>query len=111
MKIRLGPESADAERLIPPASPDGSGIGVNYVDAYLKAIAGGLPDGRQVSSKRKGLKVTLQVGEAKGEALLRRLDHGPDPRRILRAALEEAASAAGLRFSVEDGAIHLEVIS
>jgi hypothetical protein len=108
MKFRIGPESAAAEGLIPPAQSDGSRIGVNYADAYLKALGADLGDGRKVAAKRKGLKVLLTIGEAKGEAVMRRLEHGPDPRAILRRALEAAAEQAGARFLVEDGVMYLE---
>jgi hypothetical protein len=59
--------------------------------------------------KRKGLKIILSIGEKTGEAVMRRVDHGPDVRNILRRALETAAQAAGTQFSVEDGGIYLEV--
>ncbi len=108
MKIRIGPENPDAELLIPPSKPDGSGIGVNYADAYLRALSADLGGGLKVSAKRKGLKVTLNIGEAKGEAVMRRIEHGPDPRAILRRALESAAEMAGARLSVEDGVVFLE---
>jgi hypothetical protein len=45
------------------------------------------------------------VGGKKGEGLLRRLDAGPDPVVMLAAALQEAARAAGIELTVEDGAI------
>ena len=109
MKVRIADENREAEALIPPAQRDGSRIGVNYADAYLKALNGDLDGGMKVSAKRKGLKVTLQIGERKGEALMRRLEHGPDVKNILRKAIDEAAEAAGSRFTVEDGVIYLEV--
>jgi hypothetical protein len=84
-------------------------VGVNYADAYLKALKTTLEDGRKVLCKRRGLKLTLTVGEHKGEALLRRLDHGPDAKEILRHALEAAAAGAGARLTVEDGVIYLEL--
>ena len=108
MKHCLGPENTDADDLIPPREPDGSGIGVNYADAYLRAFAGELDDGRKTSCKRKGLKITLTVGDQSGEALLRRLEHGPDAKDILRRALESAASDAGFDFSVDAGQLYLE---
>jgi hypothetical protein len=109
MKVRIAQENRDAEALIPPAEPDGSKIGVNYADAYLKALNVELLGGPRVTAKRKGLKVLLQIGERKGEGLMRRLEHGPDVKAILRRALEEASAAAGARFSVEDGDIYLEL--
>jgi hypothetical protein len=81
---------------------------VNYADAYLKAMNVELADGRKIACKRKGLKITFTVGDRAGEALLRRLDHGPDPRAILRKALAEAASNAEVRFEVENGVMYLE---
>jgi hypothetical protein len=109
MRVRIAEENREAEALIPPAQPDGSKIGVNYADAYLKALNVALEDGRKVSAKRKGLKVLLQIGEQKGEALMRRLEHGPDPRAILRRAVEAAAEQAGARCIVEDGVIYFEL--
>jgi hypothetical protein len=109
MKTRIALESAEPEALLPPQKPDGSRIGVNYADAYLQALNVALEDGKKVSARRKGLKVILEIGDRKGEALLRRLEDGPDPRRILRRALEEAASSAGSSFTVEDGIIYLDV--
>ncbi len=109
MKTRIADENKDAEKLIPPAQPDGSGIGVNYAEAYIKAMNVELVGGRKISCKRRGLKITLAIGDAKGEGLMRRLDHGPDVKNILRKALEAAAKEAGSRFSVEDGVIYLEI--
>jgi len=109
VKVRLAQENVDAEKLIPPAQPDGSGIGVNYVDAYIEVMNTELEDGSKVSCDREGLKIVLQIGDSKGEALLRRIDHGPDVKTILRKALEAAAEDANSRLSVEDGVIYLEV--
>lgn len=109
MRAKVGQENAEAEKLIPPEKPDGSGVGVNYADAYVKAIKATLADGRKVSCKRRGLKLTLAVGERKGEGLLRRLEHGPDVKTILREALKEAAQGAGATFVVEDGVIYLDL--
>jgi len=47
------------------------------------------------------------VGARTGEGLLRRVDVGPDPVAMLDAALQEAAAAAGVGVSVEDGVIVL----
>ena len=92
MKIHIASENKEAEKLIPPSEPDGSGIGVNYTDAYIKPLNVELEDGRKVTCKRKGLKITLAIGEATGEAIMRRIEHGPDVKHILRRALEAAAS-------------------
>ena len=58
---------------------DKSGIGVHYVDAYIKPMNTKLADGTPVKCKRRGLKITLSAGGKKGEGLMRRLDVGPDP--------------------------------
>ncbi|MBX3427903.1 MAG: hypothetical protein KF688_19645 [Pirellulales bacterium] len=109
MKYQLVAENVAAEALLPPAAADGSGIGVNYCDAYVKPLNMTIDGGPQVACKRKGLKIILTVGARTGEAIMRRADHGPDPRNILRHALEAAAAAAGARIGVEDGVVWLEV--
>ena len=107
-RYRIADENRAAEALLPPAAPDGSGIGVNYVDAYVKPLNVAVEGGPKVACKRKGLKIILTVGEQTGEAVMRRVDHGPDPRLMLRMALESAAVAAGARFFVEGDAVYLE---
>lgn len=96
--------AAAAEKL-PEHTGDKSGIGVHYVDAYLKPMNAKLPDGTPVKCKRRGLKIMLSVGARKGEGLMRRLATGPDPMVMLDAALQEAASAAGVELIVENGTI------
>jgi len=108
MKIMVGKENAAARELLPPASPDGSGIGVNYVDAYLQPLNTTLDNGVSMSCKRKGLQVTLSIGDRTGKALLRKLEHGPQPERILEAALSEAAAQAGVKIIAEAGVLYLE---
>jgi hypothetical protein len=90
---------------LPALTGDKSGIGVHYVDAYIKPMNTKLPDGTAVKCKRRGLKITLTVGPKKGEGLMRRLDVSRDPTVMLDAALQEAARAAGVELSVEDGAL------
>ena len=81
-----------------PGFADKSGIGVHYLDAFLKPMNTKLPDGTRVGCKRKGLKVMLTVGTKKGEGLMRRLDVSKDPVVMLNAALQEAARAAGVEL-------------
>ena len=107
MKHKLCDVNAAAAEKLPGKIDDKSGIGVHYVDAYLKPMNAQLPDGTPVKCKRRGLKVTLQVGDRKGDGLMRRLEVGPDPVVMLQAALQEAAKNAGVGVSVEDGAIFL----
>ena len=111
MKIRIADENVEAEKLIPPASPDGSGIGVNYVDAYLKPLNVETEEGKKVTFKRKGLKILFSIDENKGEAIMRRIDHGPDVKNILRQAILSATSEADAQFSVEDSGVYLELTS
>src|SRR5687767_9856163 len=105
MKTKICDINPAAEQKLPGQTDDKSGIGVHYVDAYLKPMNAQLPDGTAVKCKRRGLKVTLQVGTKKGEGLMRRLQVSPDPVVMLQAALQEAAKNAGVELSVEDGAI------
>jgi hypothetical protein len=105
MKIKLCDVNPAAREKLPQHTDDKSGVGVHYVDAYIKPMNLKLPDGTPVRCKRKGLKIVLTAGGKKGEGLLRRLDVGPDPVAMLDAALQEAARAAGIELTVEDGAI------
>ncbi len=109
MKIRIAEENTDAADLIAPNQPDASGIGVNYTEAYLKVIDVELEPGKKVTCKRKGLMITLTIGEKKGEALMRYIEDGPDVKNILRRAIENAAEDAGAKFIVEDGTIYLDI--
>ena len=88
-------------------SDDKSGIGVHYIDAYLKPMNAKLPDGTAVKAKRRGLKITLQVGTKKGDGIMRRLEVSKDPVVMLPAALQEAAKNAGVELAIEDGAIYV----
>ena len=109
MKIRIADENPAAAALIPPNQPDASGIGVNYTEAYLKVIDMELEPGKKVTCKRKGLMITLTIGDKTGEALMRYIEDGPDVKNILRRAIENAAEDAGAKFLVEDGTIYLEI--
>jgi len=107
MRIRLCDVNGAAAGRLPQHTDDKSGIGVHYVDAYLKPMNTKLEDGTLVKCKRRGLKITLAVGSRKGEGLMRRLDVSRDPVVMLDAALQEAAKAAGLEIAVEDGAVYI----
>jgi hypothetical protein len=109
MKTKLCDINPAAESKLPPTAEDKSGIGVHYVDAYIKPMNIKLADGTLVKCKRRGLKILLSAGAKKGEGLMRRLQVGPDPVAMLRAALEEASKAAGLELTVEDGAMFLSL--
>ena len=109
MKVKLANIDPNAEALLPPNEKDGSQVGVNYVNAYIKPMNTELEDGRKVTCKRLGLKITFAVGDQKGEALMRRIENGPDPKNIFQCALNEAVQAAGVTLTVEDNAFFLEV--
>ena len=109
MKTKLCDVNAAAIDKLPRLTDDKSGIGVHYVDAYLKPMNTQLPYGTFVKCKRRGLKIALSAGSKKGEGLMRRLAVGPDPVVMLDAALQEAARTAGIVLTVEDGAIFIEV--
>jgi hypothetical protein len=109
MKVKLCDVNAAAREKLPEHTDDKSGIGVHYVDAYLKPMNTKLEDGTPVKCKRRGLKITLSAGTKKGEGLMRRLDVSRDPVVMLDAALQEAARAAGIGLTVENGAIYVEV--
>jgi hypothetical protein len=107
MKVKLCDLNSAAEDKLPARTDDKSGIGVHYVDAYIKPMNVKLEDGTAVRCKRRGLKVTLSAGGKKGEGLMRRLDVSTDPIVMLDAALKEAAKAAGVELTVEAGAIYI----
>ena len=106
-KTKLCDVNEAAKEKLPGKIDDKSGIGVHYMDAYLKPMNTKLADGTLVKCKRRGLKVTLQVGTKKGEGLMRRLEVSPDPKVMLQAALQEAARNAGVELTVANGAIYL----
>jgi hypothetical protein len=109
VRTKLCDINAAALDKLPRLTDDKSGIGVHYVDAYLKPMNVTLDDGTVVKCKRKGLKITLQVGIKTGEGLMRRIETGPDPIVMLDAALQEAATSAGVRLTAENGGVFLEV--
>ena len=109
MTITLCDVNPAATDKLPARTDDKSGVGVHYVDAYIKPMNLKLPDGTPVKCKRKGIKILLSAGGKKGEGLLRRLALGPDPIVMLDAALQEAAQSAGIQLTVEDGAIFVEL--
>src|SRR5687767_15312557 len=101
MKQKLCDVNTAAEEKLPPKMEDKSGIGVHYIDAYIKPMNAKLADGTAVKCKRRGLKVTLQVGMKKGDGIMRRLEVSTDPQVMLQAALKEAAKNAGVELAIE----------
>lgn len=109
MKVKLCDVNADAVSKLPQHSDDKSGIGVHYIDAWIKPMNAKLEDGTAVRCKRRGLKITLSAGTKKGDGLMRRLDVSPDPVVMLNAALQEAAKAAGIELTVESDTIFVSI--
>ena len=107
MKEKLCDINPGAVEKLPDKTADKSGIGVHYIDAYLKPFNATLPDDTAVKAKRRGLKITLTVGTKKGEGLMRRLEVSKDPVVMLEAALKEAAKNAGVELSIEGNAIYI----
>ena len=109
MKYKLCEVNAAAKEKLPEFSDDKSGIGVHYVDAYIKPMNTKLEDGTPVKCKRRGLKIVFSAGAKKGEGLLRRLDVSRDPIVMLDAALQEATKSAGVELMVEEGAVFISL--
>ena len=109
MKIKLCDINPAVTEKLPQFTGDKSGIGVHYVDAYIKPMNTKLEDGTPVECKRRGLKIVFSAGARKGEGLMRRLDVGPDPVVMLQAALQEAATASGIGLAVENGSIFINL--
>ncbi len=103
--IKLCDLNQAAKEKLPPTAIDKSGIGVHYIDAFIKPMNTKIENDVRVSCKRKGLKVTLTVGTKKGEGLMRRLDVSRDPVTMLQAALQEAAKGAGVELKITDSEI------
>ena len=105
MKVKICDVNPAAESKLPEHTGDKSGIGVHYVDAFIKPMNVKLEDGTPVKCKRRGLKIVLSAGAKKGEGLMRRIDVSPNPVVMLAVALQEAAKAAGIELTLDDGAI------
>jgi hypothetical protein len=108
MKLKICEVNAAALDKLPAHTGDKSGIGVHYVDAYLKPLNTTLEDGTKVKCKRRGLKIALAVGDHKGDGLMRKSEFGRDPVAMLDAALQEAARAANVSISIEGGSIYVD---
>lgn len=106
--VTIAVDEAAVDGYLPSARPDGSGIGVNYADQVLKCIKATLPDGRKVAAKRRGLRITVTLGDKSGQAVMRRIEHGPDTRAIFERALVEAARNAGVALARGPGLVTVE---
>ncbi len=108
-KHKINEENKKSEEFLPPHQMDRSGVGVNYADEYIKKINTRLEDGTPIACKRRGLRITVMVGDKKGEALMNRIEHGPDPKVMLNQALSAAMREAGASFLIEDDVMYLEM--
>ena len=108
VKVKLCDVNPAALEKLPQLTGDKSGIGVHYIDTYIKPMNVKLEDGTPVKCKRRGLKIVFSAGAKKGEGLMRRLDVSPDPIVMLDAALQEAAKSAGISLTIENGSIFIE---
>jgi hypothetical protein len=109
MRVTIPIDETQVNAHLPEVKADGSGVGVNYADQILKPFKVTLDDGRKLLAKRKGLKITITIGEKSGEAILRRIENGPEVKNIFRKALEEAARNAGASVVFDANAIHLDI--
>lgn len=107
MIVTIPIDEEKTDTFLPANKLDGSGVGINYVDAFLVPFKLTLADGRKLLAKRRGIKITLTVGDLKGEGLLRRMVHGPDPKVLIREALIEAGSQIGVGVVVKAGSVDL----
>ena len=107
--IKICDINKEATEKLPPNFMDKSGIGVHYIDAYIKPMNTKLEDGTRISCKRKGLKISLRIGDHKGDGLMRRLDVSRDPVVMLQAALQEAAKEAELELNITDDEIFAKI--
>lgn len=108
MKFTIGKDNTAVEEKLAANFPDNSGIGVHYMDAYLKPFNAKVEGEYEVKSKRRGLKVSLKINGAVGYGLLRRLEVSEDPKVMLQVALKEAAKEAGYEYSLKNEEIWFE---
>lgn len=107
--IKICDINKEATAKLPPEFMDKSGIGVHYMDAFLKPMNIKLEDGTRISCKRRGLKVSLRIGQNKGDGLMRRLEVSSDPVVMLNAALLEAAKNAEVELKITDDEIFVNL--
>lgn len=109
MRYTLCEVNVAATDKLPAQTGDKSGVGVHYIDAYIKPMNATVAEGVSVKCKRRGLKIMLTAAGRKGDGLMRRLEVSTDPVVMLQAALQEAATAAGVELVVEDNTIYIDI--
>jgi hypothetical protein len=100
------PEEVDQR--LPQHRPDGSRIGVNYADAFGKCLNTTLPDGRPLAYKRRGLELTLTLGDQKAKTLLDRWAGQGDAQSIHNLAMTRLAEQLGYKYRYEDRQVIFE---
>ena len=86
----------------PKNKADGSEIGINFVDAYIKPLNKAQYLGQAIKAKRRGLKVTVQLGESKGEAIMRAADHEFDVEKTTYQVLRDAFAQLGKEICFQE---------
>ena len=67
MKVKLCDTNPEAEsKLVANGFEDKSGVGVHYMDAFIKPMNTELEDGTKVTCKRKGIKLQRARRDSKG---------------------------------------------
>ena len=111
MRQKLAELNTEAEKLLPPNERDSSGVGVNYADAFIKPLNTTLDDGVAVTCKRRGLRISMKIGDNQGQALMSLHNDGPDPKVILERALVSAAADAGSQLEIAADGIFIQPIA
>ena len=100
------PEEIDQK--LPRHRPDGSRIGVNYADAFGKCLNTTLPDGRPLAYRRRGLELTLTLGDRKAKTLLDRWAGHGDVQTIHGQAMSKLAEQLGYKYRYENRQVIFE---
>ena len=106
-RIQLATIPEEVDMTLPPNRPDGSRLGVNYADAFGKKLNGTLADGRPVIYKRRGLQLTLTLGDQSASAIMDRLAGREDPVTILHQTLTKIADQLGYDYAYENRSVYL----
>lgn len=106
-KIKIATIPEEIDLALPKSRSDGSRVGVNYADAFGRQLNTTLPDGRSLSYKRRGLQLTLTLGDQSASALMDRLAGREDPVTILNQTLEKIARQLGYAYSCEERTVYL----
>ena len=67
-----------------------------------------LEDGTKCIAKRRGLKVTVTMGDKSGSGLMRKFEVGADPVKMLQQAITEINTESGFTMTEENGAIYID---